>query len=248
MSTTDIYQDKTANLSEDAADFSATVARRDRRLIEALLFASPSPLSSEELQSVLPSRASVDDILAHLSADYATRGINLVQIAGKWTFQTAADLGYILQRERSEPRKLSRAALETLAIIAYHQPVTRGEIENIRGVTTSKGTLDVLLEAGWIRLRGRRRTPGRPVTFGTTEGFLVQFGLNALDEMPGLDELKGTGFFDGRLPAGFSVPQPSDDPNLRGDEDPLDEDLFVLIVEDRFEEGDEPLLDTEKTI
>ena len=115
-------------------------------------------------------------------------------------------------------------------------------------MTTSKGTLDVLLEAGWIRLRGRRRTPGRPVTFGTTEGFLVQFGLNALDEMPGLEELKGTGFFDGRLPAGFSVPQPSDDPNLRGDEDPLDEDLFVLIVEDRFEEGDEPLLDTEKTI
>ena len=183
-----------------------------------------------------------------MSADYATRGINLVQVAGKWTFQTARDLGYILQRERNEPRRLSRAALETLAIIAYHQPVTRGEIEDIRGVATHKGTIDVLLEAGWIRLRGRRRTPGRPVTFGTSEGFLIQFGLNSLDELPGLEELKGTGFFDGRLPAGFNIPQPSDNPDLRSDEDPLDEDLFVLLSEGRLEEGDEPLRDPENAI
>lgn len=234
--------------SDDEPDFSSTVARRDRRLIEALLFASETPLSSAELQAALPSGAPVEDILAHLSADYAIRGINLVQLAGKWTFQTARDLGYILQRERKEPRRLSRAALETLAIIAYHQPVTRGEIEDIRGVSIHKGTLDVLLEAGWIRLRGRRRTPGRPVTFGTSEGFLIQFGLNSIDELPGLEELKGTGFFDGRLPAGFSIPQPSDDPNLRSDEEPLDEDMFVLLSEERLEQGDEPLRDPENAI
>ncbi len=244
MSTTEFHQGM-AIYSQDDSEFSSTVARRDRRLIEALLFASEVPLSSSELQAAMPSSSSVDDILAHLSADYATRGINLVQVAGKWTFQTARDLGYILQRERNEPRRLSRAALETLAIIAYHQPVTRGEIEDIRGVATHKGTIDVLLEAGWIRLRGRRRTPGRPVTFGTSEGFLIQFGLNSLDELPGLEELKGTGFFDGRLPAGFNIPQPSDNPDLRSDEDPLDEDLFVLLSEGRLEEGDEPLRDPE---
>jgi segregation and condensation protein B len=248
MSTADFQSDHHSEISDDAYDFSATVARRDRRLVEALLFASPSPLSSEELQAVLPSRTSVEQILTYLSADYATRGINLVQVAGKWTFRTASDLGYILQRERTEPRKLSRAALETLAIIAYHQPVTRGEIEDIRGVTTSRGTLDVLLEAGWVRLRGRRRSPGRPVTFGTTEGFLIQFGLNSIDELPGLEELKGAGFLDGRLPSGFSVPQPSDNPNPGSDEDPLEEDLFVTIAEDRRGVDDEPLRDTEIAI
>lgn len=247
MSTSEIYQDITIDENE-RAEYSAAIARHDRRIIEALLFASETPLSSIELQAFLPSRTSVDDILTHLSADYATRGINLLQIGGKWTFRTARDLGHVLQRERKEPRRLSRAALETLAIIAYHQPVTRGEIENIRGVTTQKGTIDVLLEAGWIRLRGRRRTPGRPLTFGTSERFLVQFGLNSVDELPGLDELRGSGFFDSGLPSGFSIPQPSDDPNLRSDEDPLDEDFLILLTEERLEEGDEPLRDPENTI
>jgi segregation and condensation protein B len=127
-----------------------------------------------------------------------------------------------MTREATEPRKLSRAAIETLAIIAYHQPVTRAEIEAIRGVTISRGTLDLLIETGWARLRGRRRAPGRPVTYGTTEEFLVHFGLDSIEDLPGLDELKGAGFLEGRLPSGFSVPMPSDDPNLREDEEPLD--------------------------
>jgi segregation and condensation protein B len=245
MSSIETHSEHLAYQTNETEDFSATIARRDRRLIEALLFASQTPLSSAELQAALPSRTPVDDVLAYLIADYATRGINLVQIGGKWTFQTAADLGYILQRERQEPRRLSRAALETLSIIAYHQPVTRGEIENIRGVATSKGTIDVLLEAGWIRLRGRRRSPGRPVTFGTTEGFLVQFGLNSIDELPGLEELKGTGFFDGRIPSGLHIPHPTDQPELQPDEDPLDEDFFVLLAQERLEGGDEPLTDQE---
>src|SRR4029079_4410077 len=131
-----------------------------------------------------------------------------------------------------ETRRLSRAAIEVLAIIAYHQPVTRAEIEEIRGVVTSKGTLDVLLETGWIHARGRRKTPGRPLTFGTTEAFLSQFTLEQLGDLPGLDELKGTGLLDSRLPTGVSVPSPSDDPALREDEDPLEpgEDLDLALA------------------
>ena len=136
-------------------------------------------------------------------------------------------------------KKLSRAAIETLAIVAYHQPVTRAEIEEIRGVTTSKGTLDVLLETGWVRLRGRRKAPGRPVTYGTNEEFLSHFGLDALNDLPGLDELKGSGLIEKSLPAGFIVPVPSDDPALRDDEDPLDPgdlDLGLAPPEGRSEE------------
>ncbi|MBX9875067.1 MAG: SMC-Scp complex subunit ScpB, partial [Thermoleophilia bacterium] len=132
--------------------------------------------------------------------------------------------------EAEPPRKLSRAALEVLAIIAYHQPVTRAEIEEIRGVATAKGTLDILLEAGWVRLRGRRRSPGRPVTFGTTPGFLDHFGLDRIDDLPGLEELKGSGFIEGRLTRDLSVPVPDDDPELRADEDPLG-DLFTPLDE-----------------
>jgi segregation and condensation protein B len=157
-----------------------------------------------------------------LQAEYATRGVNLVRVAGKWSFRTAKDLAWLMAREAIEQKKLSRAATETLAIIAYHQPVTRAEIEDIRGVSASKGTLDVLLETGWIRPRGRRKTPGRPLTFGTTEAFLSQFSLEALGDLPGLDELKGAGLLDTRLPGGFNVPSPSDDPALRDDEEPLE--------------------------
>jgi segregation and condensation protein B len=195
---------------------------RNKRIVEALLFASAEPLAEAEFSFHLGPDAPLDDLLAELAADY-----------GKWAFRTAEDLGHLLIREREEPRRLSRAALETLAIIAYHQPVTRAEIEDIRGVATSKGTLDVLMESRWIKLRGRRRTPGRPVTYGTTEAFLDQFGLQAINELPGLSELKGAGFFDGRLPADFDMPEPSDSPGLRADEDPLDEDLFVLLAEER---------------
>src|SRR5205809_3017218 len=191
------------------------------RLIEALLFAAGEPLDEKTLRARLPEGVDIASAMRRLQAEYAPRGVNLMRIAGKWTFRTANDLAWLLARESVEPKKLSRAANETLAIIAYHQPVTRAEIEDIRGVSTSKGTLDVLLETGWIRPRGRRKTPGRPITFGTTDTFLSHFGLDAVTDLPGLEELKGTGLFDGRLPAGFGVPIPSDDPALRDDEEPL---------------------------
>ena len=187
----------------------------------------------------LPAGVDVRALLMQLQKEYAPRGVNLVRVAGKWTLRTASDLAWLLTRESVVTRKLSRAAIETLAIVAYHQPVTRAEIEEIRGVTTSKGTLDVLLETGWIRLRGRRKAPGRPVTYGTTEAFLSHFGLEALTDLPGLDELKGAGLVDGSLPAGFSVPVPSDDPALRDDEEPLepgDLDLGLAPPAERTEE------------
>src|SRR6202000_1238820 len=192
------------------------------RLLEALLFASTEPLDQATLAKRMPDGVDIKVALAQLQADYASRGVNLVRIANKWTFRTAGDLAWLMTRESTETRRLSRAAIEVLAIIAYHQPVTRAEIEEIRGVVTSKGTLDVLLETGWIRPRGRRKTPGRPLTFGTTETFLSQFSLEALGDLPGLEELKGTGLLDSRLPTGFNVPTPSDDPALREDEDPLE--------------------------
>ncbi|WP_229426546.1 SMC-Scp complex subunit ScpB [Microvirga alba] len=210
------------------------------RIAEALLFASAEPLSVEELTGRLPEGADVERILEDLSSIYASRGVNLVRVAGRWAFRTASDLSFVLARDVVEQRKLSRAAMETLAIIAYHQPVTRAEIEEIRGVATSKGTLDTLLETGWIRLRGRRRAPGRPVTYGTTPGFLNHFGLDAIDDLPGLEELKGAGFLEGRVPSDLSVPVPSDDNALRPDEDPLDQDdLFIPLDMDESEAGEE---------
>lgn len=202
------------------------------RLLEALLFASTEPLDTAALAKRMPDGVDVKAALLQLQADYAMRGVNLVRVANKWTFRTAGDLAWLMTRESTETRRLSRAAIEMLAIIAYHQPVTRAEIEDIRGVVTSKGTLDVLLETGWIKPRGRRKTPGRPLTFGTTEAFLSQFSLEALGDLPGLEELKGTGLLDSRLPGGFSVPTPSDDPALREDEDPLEDgelDLSVVV-------------------
>jgi segregation and condensation protein B len=217
--------------------------REAMRVAEALLFASPVPLGVEELRPRLPEGADVESILEDLARTYADRGVNLVRVARRWTFRTAGDLSYVLARHVVEPRKLSRAAMETLAIIAYHQPVTRAEIEEIRGVATSKGTLDTLLETGWIRLRGRRRAPGRPVTYGTTAHFLEHFGLDAIGDLPGLDELKGAGLLDGRIPAGMSIPLPSDADALAPDEDPLDPDeLFRLPDLDKDQDdgtGDE---------
>jgi len=212
----------------------------DLRLLEALLFASAEPLDEKTLAARLPEDVDVTAALERLQKEYAARGVNLVRIAGKWTFRTANDLAWLLARNVTETRKLSRAAMETLAIIAYHQPVTRAEVEDIRGVSMSKGTLDVLLETGWIRPRGRRKAPGRPLTFGTTEAFLAHFGLAALSDLPGLDELKGAGLFDGRLPVGFSVPAPSDDPGLREDEEPLEiGDLDLGLAPRVTDEGQE---------
>jgi segregation and condensation protein B len=218
----------------------ASVARPEElRLLEAMLFASTEPLDEKALAARLSAEVDVAAALVRLQEDYATRGVNLVRVAGKWAFRTAGDLAWLLSKETVETRKLSRAAMETLAIIAYHQPVTRAEIEDIRGVTTSKGTVDVLLQTGWIRPRGRRKSPGRPLTYGTSEAFLSQFGLDALADLPGLEELKGAGLLDGRMPAGFAVPMPSDDPALRDDEDPLDPgdlDLGLAPPSDRIAE------------
>jgi len=201
---------------------SAEVRAEELRLLEAMLFASAEPIDEKDLAARLPEGTNLAGALERLRQDYANRGVNLVRINGKWTFRTATDLSWLLSKESTERRKLSRAAIETLAIIAYHQPVTRTEIEELRGVSTSAGSVDVLLETGWIRPRGRRKTPGRPVTYGTTAEFLSHFGLDAVGDLPGLEELKGSGMFDGRLPAGFSVPLPSDDAALHDDEDPLE--------------------------
>jgi len=224
--TVDNTSQAAADLSEENSSESMQVESGARpeelRLLEAMLFASTEPLAQSALAKRLPDGADVKALLEQLQADYALRGVNLVRVADKWTFRTANDLAWLMTRESTETRRLSRAAIETLAIIAYHQPVTRAEVEEIRGVVTSKGTLDVLLETGWIRPRGRRKTPGRPLTFGTTEAFLSQFSLEQLGDLPGLDELKGAGLLDTRLPTGFSVPIPSDDAALRDDEEPLD--------------------------
>lgn len=195
---------------------------RDLRVVEALLFTSTLPVDARAMRPHLSTGAEIDALMEALTADYARRGVNVAKVAGGWMLRTAPDLAPALADLVPEQRKLSRAAVEVLAIIAYHQPVTRAEIEEIRGVSTSKGTLDVLLETGWIRLRGRRKAPGRPVTYGTTAAFLVQFGLDAVSDLPGMDELKGAGLLDGRIPAGFAIPLPSDAPELREDEEPLE--------------------------
>jgi segregation and condensation protein B len=192
------------------------------RMMEALLFAAAEPLSEEALGRSLPQGAEIGQLLDELQEIYARRGVNLVQVNGKWQFRTAADLSFLLRKEQPEQRRLSRAAIETLAIVAYHQPVTRAEIEDIRGVALSKGTIDALMEVGWVKIRGRKRTPGRPVTYGTTDSFLVQFGLESVSHLPGMDELKAAGFLDAVPPSGLDIPNPSD--QLSPDEDPMEEE------------------------
>ena len=219
-----------ASQPPEESDGGADAFAQALRVVEALLFASAEPLPADELARSVPAGVAIGEVLARLTAFYDGRGVNLRAVAGGYAFRTASDLGYLLAAEAEPPRKLSRAALEVLAIIAYHQPVTRAEIEEIRGVATAKGTLDILLEAGWVRLRGRRRSPGRPVTFGTTPGFLDHFGLDRIDDLPGLEELKGSGFIEGRLTRDLAVPVPDDDPELRADEDPLG-DLFTPLDE-----------------
>jgi segregation and condensation protein B len=200
------------------------------RMIEALIFASAEPVSRKALEARLPEGTEISGALEHLTEIYAKRGVNLVEHSGHYVFRTASDLSFLLNRETETRKKLSRAALEVMAIIAYHQPVTRAEIEEVRGVDTSKGTLDTLLESGWVKMRGRRRTPGRPVTYGTTLEFLSHFGLEALSDLPGLEELKGAGLLTVRVPDQFRMPSPSSNPEaLADDEDALtDIDLEEL--------------------
>jgi len=203
------------------------------RLVEAFLFASSEPVTEADIADRLHDGTNVSSLMAELAGQYAERGINLRRVAGKWAFHTAPDLATNLKIETRVGRKPSRAAVETLAIIAYHQPVTRSEVEEIRGVAASRGTFDVLLEAGWIRPVGRRRTPGRPTTWGTTSEFLQHFGLDGLSDLPSIDELKASGMLDAR-PAGlitensglFELP---DDDSLSDDDTgippPLEEDI-----------------------
>ena len=224
--------------SGDARRFAEAV-----RIAEALLFAAAEPLTETEIAARMPEGVAVAAVLASLQEHFSTRGVRLVRVGSKWLFRTADDLGWLLSASGREVKKLSRPAMETLAIIAYHQPATRAEIEDIRGVAISKGTLDVLMETGWVKLRGRRRAPGRPITYGTTERFLLHFGLEAIADLPGLEELRGAGLFDGRLPVSFSVPLPRDG-DLLDDEEPLD---APEPSEDEELYGDAPDLDTGDT-
>ena len=189
-------------------------------MVEALLFAAAEPLSVKDLADRLPANADVLGAIDALKDSYQGRGVELAEVAGRWRFQTAADLAFLMTVEREEPRRLSKAALETLAIVAYHQPVTRAEIEAIRGVQASRGTLDTLLELDLVKLRGRRRTPGRPVTYATTDAFLEHYGLASLADLPGAAEMKQLGLLDSELPASFAVPDPSRPPDM--EEDPIE--------------------------
>lgn len=193
------YKRSAETLYEAEDDTMAEAVRR----AEAVLFAAGQPLEAGEIAEVLPQGVDVPAVLMMLKATYAERGVNLVEVGGKWRFQTAEDLGYLFVEERHEQKSLSQAALETLAIIAYGQPVTRAEIEAVRGVAVSKGTIDTLMEAGWVKIRGRRRTPGRPVTLGTTDKFLEHFGLESLDVLPGRAELESEGLLSDVIPDGF---------------------------------------------
>jgi segregation and condensation protein B len=211
------------------------------RLLEAMIFASAEPVSASGLAARLPEGADLDAVLGELGSLYANRGVNLVQVGDRWAFRTARDLGPSLKIETKVTRRLSRAALETMAVIAYHQPVTRAEIEDIRGVTLSKGTLDTLLEIGWVRPKGRRRTPGRPVTWVTTGPFLDHFGLESLDALPGLEELRAAGLLDARSAiATLGVQALSDrggPANQDGDEDEAEDDQFDDNRDDSAAEG-----------
>jgi segregation and condensation protein B len=211
-------------LPSNVAALPSADRRESLRILEALLFAAAEPLDEAHLSQHLKVGSDIAALLDELKGFYAGRGINLVRVAGKWAFRTAQDLSYLLEKHAVEERRLSKAALETLAIIAYHQPVTRAEIEEIRGVETSKGTIDILLETGWVRPRGRRRAPGKPLTYGTTDAFLDHFSLESIKDLPGLADLKGAGLLDANLPPDFTVPSPTDVAALMPDELPLEDE------------------------
>ena len=198
------------NKNNPLIDFSDQI-----RAVEALLFAASDPLDEKTLKDMLPVDTDIEEIMNNLLSLYKGRGVELKKINNKWMFKTASDLSFIMQKEAKIQKKLSKAALETLSIIAYHQPVSRAEIEEIRGVTVSPGTIDTLMEINWVKIKGRRKTPGNPITYGTTDEFLVHFDLENTKELPGLDELKSTGLLDSNLPPDM---YPIDD-----DLDPIEE-------------------------
>lgn len=226
----------------------APMIDQELRLLEALLFAAVEPIDIETLRERMPDGSDVGALLARLALDYQGRGINLIRVAGRWRFQTAADLEMLLVDIKEAPKKLSRAALETMAIIAYHQPVTRAEIEDVRGVAVSKGTIDVLMELGWVRLRGRRRTPGRPVTYGTTEAFLAHFNLETIGDLPGHEDLKAAGLLDPRLPKNFEMPSPMMPDGLTDDEAPLEDEAEPEFFEDFLSSDEEDIRDEDMRV
>lgn len=232
-------EDKPADASAPAAvSWTEEQFAEHVRMAEALLFAAVDPLDEAAIASRLPTGADIPTILEALALDYEGGGVLLSKVAGKWRFATAVDLAHILETERVEPRRLSRAALETLAIIAYHQPCTRADIEDVRGVQVSKGSLDQLLEIGWVKMRGRRKdVPGRPVLYATTGLFLEHFGLDSPTDLPGMADLKAAGLLDARLPPGFSVPNPGD--AAEDDEGLIDDEAETEFAQDFLDGGEE---------
>lgn len=207
-----------ANITESL--FEAPPLSEQERMIEAILFATSTPQTKLQIENRMPHGSDVAEAMTRLSKRYDGRGVNLVRVGEAWAFRTAADLGFLMQKEQVETRKLSRAAIETLAIIAYHQPVTRAEIEEIRGVSVSSGTIDMLMELDWIKLGRRRMTPGRPVTFIVTQLFLDHFGLENARDLPGVKELRDAGLLDNRPPPG-ALQIPSDDPDRAVEQDDM---------------------------
>jgi segregation and condensation protein B len=238
----DGIETETESAEADVFAFNHPNIDRDQhlRIIEAMLFAATEPVTAEKMIAFLPQGTDVQTLIDDLQANYANRGVNLLNVAGGYMLRTSPDVSFVLRRETVQQKKLTKAGLETLAIVAYHQPVTRADIEDIRGVAISKGTLDTLLDIGWVRMRGRRKTPGRPVTYGTTDGFLRHFGLNEITDLPGLQELKAAGLLDGNLPPGFDMPLPQMGEGLADDEDPLDGTEMQQPLEMHLPDEDQP--------
>ncbi len=205
--------------------FEAPPMAEQERMVEAILFACAEPLTSKQIADRMPHGADVAEALVHLKKRYEGRGVHLTKIGDAWAFRTSADLGFLMQRETVEQRRLSRAAIETLAIIAYHQPVTRAEIEEIRGVSVSRGTIDLLLELDWIKLGRRKMTPGRPVTFIVTQSFLDHFGLETARDLPGIKELRDAGLLDNRPPPGM-MPGLASEPSDEEEQEDTQDDMF----------------------
>ncbi len=227
----------------DENPFAAAVEfARQVRMVEALLFAASEPLDEATMKKRLPGGSNVKELLSTLKQQYENRGVNLKKTGKRWQLVTAPDVADILEIEQIQPKKLSRAALETLSIIAYHQPCTRAEIEEVRGVAVSRGSLDQLLENGWVRLRGRREdTPGRPMLYGTSQEFLEHFGLESISHLPGMADLKAAGLLDARLPPGFSVPTPKDEAGVDGEAVDPDAQEFVQDFHSEVAESEEAM-------
>ena len=198
-------ESKTSNVMDFPSEH-----RENLRILEALLFAANEPLDAESLKARLPKGANLTKLLNLIKAQYESRGVNLVKTGNKWSFKTAIDLSPMMKKEKIVQRKLSKAATETLSIIAYHQPVTRAEVEDIRGVHFSPGTLDVLMELNWVRPIGRKKVPGRPIIYGTTERFLEYFNIEQISDLPGLEELKAAGLLESRLPPNLDIKEPKE--------------------------------------